>query len=133
MEINAKVIQILDEQVIKSRSGEEYIKYSFVVETNEKYAKKICLTCIGKDRWDKLGIRVGFSYNLGVDVSSREWNGRWFTEASCWNAVALDNVTPSMTSTPTQAQSQVVSPQSPSVSKLSESAPSSDKQDDLPF
>ena len=130
MEINAKVIQILDEQVIKSRSGEEYIKYSFVVETNEKYAKKICLTCMGKDRWEKLGIRVGVSYNLGIDISSREWQGRWFTEASCWKAVSLDGSSQGQSDGDVHTSSEVSSVESQSsASNTSESG----SGDDLPF
>ncbi len=132
MEINAKVIRILDEQVIKSRSGEEYIKYSFVVETNEKYAKKICLTCMGKDRWGKLGIRVGLSYNLGVDISSREWNGRWFTEASCWNAVVLDEAKVAAQESTQTNVSQSSSNVSSNVS-VSTNVQQEEKPDDLPF
>lgn len=89
MEITGKVIQVLPVQKFNGRNG-EIVKNSFVVETNEQYPKKVCVTCIGDERWQKLGIVVGKNYNLGIDVSSREWKGRWFTEVNCWRAVNLD-------------------------------------------
>lgn len=132
MEINGKVIQVLPEQVFDGKNGDKYYKYSFVVETSEQYAKKICLTCMGKDRWEKLGIRVGLSYNLGVDVSSREWNGRWFTEASCWNAVTLDESKVAAQESTQTNVSQSSSNVSSNVS-VSTNVQQEEKQDDLPF
>lgn len=96
MEITAKCIAVLPEQRFDGKKG-IVVKNLFVVETNEQYAKKICLVCLGEERWAQMGILVGHTYSLSIDVSSREWQGKWFTEAQCWKAVCLDNASSNAT------------------------------------
>ncbi len=91
MEIEVKVFNVLEPQSFTSKKdGGVVKKYSFIGKTNEQYPKTICFTCMGDELWQKLHIMVGKSYSLGINISSREWNGRWFTEISVWKAVCLE-------------------------------------------
>jgi hypothetical protein len=92
MDLVVKIERILEPQSFTSKKdGTVYTKRAFVGRTvNDKYPKPICFTCIGDEAWGRLNLRVGLSYNVSFDVSSREWNGRWFTEATCWRAVAIE-------------------------------------------
>lgn len=98
MEQTGKVIQVLPEQRGSGRSG-EWVKNSFVIEYKDGgYAVKLCLEVNGADKWEKMkkSVVVGADVLAKFGVSSREWQGRWFTSCQCWfvqstNANANDN------------------------------------------
>lgn len=91
MEIEVKVFNVLEPQSFTSKKdGCVVKKYSFIGKTNEQYPKTICFICMGDELWQKLHIMVGKSYSLGINISSREWNGRWFTEIGVWKAICLE-------------------------------------------
>ncbi len=91
MEIQGKVIKILDAlRFTSSKNGNEYIKNTFILETQGQYPKKIAFSVMGEDKFKQMNIVVGGNYNVSFDVESREWQQKWFTEASAWKAVCLD-------------------------------------------
>lgn len=77
MEISGKIIQILPEQTI-GQAGKT--KQTVVLETDGQYPKKIAF-----DIWnDKFPVSLGESVTIGVNVESREWEGKWFTSLTGW-------------------------------------------------
>lgn len=110
MDINGKVIAILPPYTFNTKNGQK-TKYGFVIETNDQYPKKVCLNCFGDERWKALGIVQGGEYNLSIEVSSREYNGRWFTEATCWRAVNVGKQQAQSMANNTQAQVMQAPPQ----------------------
>ena len=72
MEITVKVIAILDAQKFTSqRTGNEYIKNTFVGETQGQYPKKIAFLLFFVDKFKQMNIVVGGNYNVSFDVESR--------------------------------------------------------------
>lgn len=92
MELVGKVISILDPQSGVSSKG-EWWRGGFVIETNEQYPKKCVFTVFGKEKWDKMGIVVGATYNVSFDIDAREFNGRWFNDVQAWFTKRLDEQT----------------------------------------
>lgn len=91
MEIQVKIVNVLPVQTFtSSKTGNSYAKYTFVGETAGQYPKKIAFTVMGEDKFNQMGIVVDGTYNVSFDVESREWQGKWFTEASAWKAVRID-------------------------------------------
>jgi hypothetical protein len=43
----------------------------------------VCLSLWG-DKIDQFGIAVGQLLTVSVELESREYNGRWYTEARAW-------------------------------------------------
>jgi Domain of unknown function (DUF3127) len=82
MELKGKVIQLLTPQSGMGKKG-PWKKQEFIVETQTQYPKKVCLSVWG-DKIDQFGIAVGDQVNVSVDLESREYNGRWYTEARAW-------------------------------------------------
>jgi len=82
MELKGKVIQLLPPQSGMGKKG-PWKKQEFIVETQSQYPKKVCLSIWG-DKIDQFGISVGDQVNVAVDLESREYNGRWYTEARAW-------------------------------------------------
>lgn len=117
MDIIATITKINDVQEITSKKdGRVFRKFSFVCRTNEQYAKTICFTCSNEETWKKMNLAVGNQYQFSFELSSREWNGKWFTEAHCWRAVPTI-VTTAAKQDIKQQQSGNVIPSSTSVSK----------------
>ncbi|MCE2734489.1 MAG: DUF3127 domain-containing protein [Cyclobacteriaceae bacterium] len=82
MDVKGKVIQILPEQSGAGKKG-TWRKQEFIVETQSQYPKKVCLSMWG-DKIQQFNIAVGQMVQVSVDLESREYNGRWYTEARAW-------------------------------------------------
>lgn len=82
MELKGRVIQLLPLQSGMGKKG-QWRKQEFVVETQSQYPKKVCLSIWG-DKIDQFGITEGDEVNVAVDLESREYNGKWYTEARAW-------------------------------------------------
>ena len=68
-----------------SKAGKEWKKQSFVVDTGAQYNPEICFQLFGEEKIAMLahyneGDQVEVSFNL----SSREWNGRYFHNVDAW-------------------------------------------------
>lgn len=83
MDLSGKVISQLQEVSGSSKSGNAWRKQEYIVETGGQYPKKVCVSVWG-DKIDQFGIRVGEQVTLGIDVESREYNGRWYTEVKAF-------------------------------------------------
>ena len=82
MELKGKIIQILPMQTGMGKKG-QWKKQEFIVETQAQYPKKVCLSAWG-DKIDQFNLSVDAVVNVSVDLESREYNGRWYTEARAW-------------------------------------------------
>jgi hypothetical protein len=82
MEVKGKVIQLLPVQTGMGKKG-QWKKQEFIIETQAQFPKKICLSAWG-DKVDQFGLAVGDDITVSVDLESREYNGRWYTEARAW-------------------------------------------------
>lgn len=85
MELDGKIIMDLGLQSGTSRAGREWKKREWVLETFGQYPRKVKFHVFG-DKADTIGIEVGNSYTLSIDVESREFNDRWYTDVSCFAA-----------------------------------------------
>jgi len=82
MQITAKLIQILPLQSGVSRNG-EWKKQDIVVETTERFPKKICISIWG-DKINPSQLIAGNTLTIDFDVESREFSGRWYTDVKAW-------------------------------------------------
>ncbi len=119
MELKGKVIQILPLTTGAGKKG-QWKKQEFIVETQAQYPKKVCLSLWG-EKIDQYTLAVGEMVNASVDLESREYNGRWYTEARAWK---LDKSGSS--------EAQYAAPTAPSIGEEPFDA-SSSATDDLPF
>ena len=82
MEINGKIIELLPEKSGQSANG-IWRKQEYILETNSQYPKKVCFMAWG-DKIDQFAIKQGESLVVSVDLESREYNGRWYTDVKAW-------------------------------------------------
>lgn len=126
LEINGKLIQKLELQSGMSKSGSNWQKQEFIIETDEQYPKKICANLWG-DKIDMLSsINIGDDVVLSFNLESREYNGKWYTDVKAWKLEKQ-----SLSQAPTQSSSDTIPMLSDSDDFLSISA--EDDVNDLPF
>lgn len=82
MEIQGRIIQLLDEQSGQGRNG-TWRKRDYVLETDGQYPKKVCFNLWG-EKIDQYPVSVGDKVTLHFDIESREFNGRWYTDVKGW-------------------------------------------------
>ena len=51
---------------------------------NQKFPKSLAITFQGEDATRALKSPIGTELKVQYDVESREWNGKYFTEAKAW-------------------------------------------------
>jgi hypothetical protein len=132
MEIQVKIAKILEPQsFVSKKDGLTYVKHHFVGTTSGQYPKQIAFSVMGDDKFKEMGLVVGGEYTVYFDVYSREWNGKWFTDVSCWRCVPIGVVNQQQTQniTPQVTQNKQVT-QVNSSNTLNNNA---ETEEDLPF
>ena len=89
MEITGKIIEILPEQSGESARG-PWRKQEYVLETDGQYPKKICFMAWG-DKIDEFAIQKTETLTAAINLESREYNGRWYTDVKAWK-VSRDGI-----------------------------------------
>lgn len=90
MEISGRIIQILPIQKGTNKNGNEWRKLEFVIETEAQYPKKVIIMLWG-DKIDQFSLAEGQKITASVDLESREYNGRWYTEVRAWKIVKTED------------------------------------------
>jgi hypothetical protein len=91
MILEGVITKIMGVESGTSRSGKDWSKQNFILTTDAdgKYPKNVCLTLLG----DKLDILKPFAEGSAVkahiNISSRDYNDKWFTEVSAWKIEKL--------------------------------------------
>lgn len=86
LNISGIVLNILPLQTGTSKAGNQWQKQDFILETGGQYPRKVCI-CLFGDNVDKFPLQVGQSVTASVDIESREFNARWYTDVRAWNVV----------------------------------------------
>jgi hypothetical protein len=82
MEIKGKIVNVLDEISGNGRNG-TWRKREYILETEGSFPKKVCLTVWG-DKIDQFGIQEGDQVVASIEIESREYNNRWYTDVKAW-------------------------------------------------
>jgi uncharacterized protein DUF3127 len=82
LKITGTVIDILDPQSGTSQRG-EWRKQEFILEVPGEYPRQICMVQWG-DNIDRFALQKNESVTAHIDLQSREYNGRWYTDVKAW-------------------------------------------------
>lgn len=85
MEIQGKIAQILPlASGVGQASGKAWSKQEYILETlDSQYPKKICFNLWG-DKIQQFDLKEGEEVTVQIDIESREYNGRWYTDVRAW-------------------------------------------------
>ena len=122
MELKGKIVQILPIQSGESAKG-TWRKQEYIIEIPGQFPKKVCIYAWG-DTIDNFDIKEGDEVIASIDIESREYNGKWYTNIKAWKV--------------TKDQPQVAAPAAPSdpsswPTPADEVKSPADDFDDLPF
>ncbi len=85
MEITGKLLNVLPEETGEGRNG-TWKKQSFVLETQDQYPKKVCITTWG-DKINLGNFQENEVITASINIESREFNNRWYTDVKAWKVV----------------------------------------------
>jgi hypothetical protein len=124
LSIEGKLTSILPVESGTSKAGKEWKKQGFVVDTGAQYNPEVCFSLFGDDKIAMLnGLKSGQDIKVEFNLSSREYNGKWFHNVDAWKIDAVGAPAagaPSSSNTP---------PPPANMSPADEAS----EEDDLPF
>lgn len=129
MEFEALVVQLLAQAKGVSARG-EWVKQEVIFEQAGEFGRKVCVSFWGDKAQDAASLNPGEKVKLSVNIESREYNGRWYTEVRAWK---LEKNQPAPTQQPSQAGGGAFPPFSADDIPLSSEEPVKEEFDDLPF
>ena len=82
MELSGKIFKVMPLETGEGKNG-VWKKQQIIIETtSDKYPKKVAVQLWG-DLTEK-GFQEGAEISVEFDVESREYNGKWYTDAKAW-------------------------------------------------
>lgn len=138
MEIEGIIVFDLPLQEGISKAGNPWKKKEWVLETGSgtPYPKKVKFTVFGDRRVNELQFEVGKAYKVQVDLESRDFNGRWYTDVNAYAATKIEGGMNEMGGMQNPADSMGQQPQQfdqQSGSSLTPFPSDDNGTDDLPF
>lgn len=95
MEFEGTVYKILPLTKGTSARG-DWQRQDVVFEMNEgSFTRKICVTFFNRPD-DVAKLREGAAYTVSVNIESREYNGRWYTDIRAWRLQTKQTQAPAM-------------------------------------
>lgn len=85
MNLQGKIVEVRDEQSGESAKG-PWRKQEYILQTDGEYPKKICFM-VWSDKIDEFAIKENETVDVSIDLESREYNGRWYTDVKAWKVV----------------------------------------------
>jgi hypothetical protein len=82
MEISGTVVNLLPMQTGQGKNG-TWKKQEFILETPGQFPKKVCISLWG-DKVDENKLSSGDKITASINIESREFNGRWYTDVRAW-------------------------------------------------
>lgn len=127
MELEGRIVRRMNVQTGTSARG-AWSKQDFIFEYQEgNYPSQVCMNVWGEDKVRELEkYRDGDKVKISFNLSSREYNGRWYTDVRAWR------IEPAAQAAPAAQDVQPVSYDDPySTGSGSYNAPLD--EEDLPF
>ena len=92
LEITGKITKVLPLQKGTTKDGKEWQKQLFILDNNEKYNNIFCFEIFGEEKVQKFNQynKVGDSVKVDFNVSTNEWNGKYFTSLQAWKVFKAD-------------------------------------------
>ena len=92
MKITGKLTKVLKKQTGVSKAGKEWQKQSFVLDTGADFNNEICIDCFG-DKIELIkNLREGAEIEVKINLSSKEFKGRYYHNNSAWEINLQDGV-----------------------------------------
>ena len=131
LELEGRVASLLPEQSGNGARG-EWFRAGFIIRTEGEYPRNVCFEVLGRERWERVRqyLREGGLVKVSFDVSSREWNGKWFTSLTAFSVFSKES---EIGQSGTQSVQQSAAPQPQPQPAPQPQSQKESESDDLPF
>jgi len=90
MNIEGKLVKVFELETGVSKAGKEWKKQSILIEQDTEYNAEVVVSFFG-DNVNKIkSNQVGDIITCNVNLSSREYNGRWYHNIDGWTCNVSD-------------------------------------------
>ena len=133
MEIIGKVVRLGNLTEGTSARG-PWRKQELIIETEEQYPRTVCLICWTNQIEEIQKFAPGQTIKAQIEISSREFNGKWYTDVRVWRFDPV-GATTAPVAAPAQPAQQPMMHQTPPAAAPAQDfyPPAEDSVDDLPF
>ena len=115
--VKGRITNVLEIESGTSKAGKEWKKQGFVIDTGAQYNPEVCFSLFGDDKIAMMrDFGAGQEVEVSFNISSREFNGKYYHNIDAWKIVAAGAGAPAGQAAPAPAI---------------DNAPAED--DDLPF
>lgn len=91
MDITGKIVRVFDPVGGTSKAGREWKKREYLLEIpNDNFAPRQVFFHFFGDKADQYILEGGKDYKVSIDINSREFNGRWYTDIQAWKAEPVE-------------------------------------------
>jgi len=91
MELKGKIESKLKAETGTSKAGKEWTKQTLVINNGDQYNPNVAISFFGDDKVKMLeNFKEGQEVAIGVNISSKEFKGRWFNQIDGWMIKAAD-------------------------------------------
>ena len=92
LSIKGSLIKINEIENIENKEGKSWKKQTFLIETSAEYNNQICFQLLGEEKTKLLEKhKIGDSVEVFFNISSREYNNRYYHNIDAWKINKLDN------------------------------------------
>ena len=132
MEIVGKVVRLGTLTEGQSARG-PWRKQELIIETEEQYPRTVCLICWTNQIDEIQHFAPGQTIKAQIEISSREFNGKWYTDVRVWRFDPVGATAPATPPAPQQMHQ--TPPATPAAAPAQDYFPPADQGsvDDLPF
>lgn len=92
--IKGKLTQKLTKETVEGKNGKTYDKMTFVIDTGDQYNPNIAFGLFGDKTALVDNIAIGQEIEVSFNLSSREHQGKWYTQADCWKVTKIGSEQP---------------------------------------
>ena len=92
MKITGKLTKKLNKVSGTSKTGKDWEKQEFILETNAEYNSEICVATFGETMQELQNIKEGTELEINLNISSKEFNGKYYHNITAWKITPLNEV-----------------------------------------
>ena len=92
MEFEGVVYKIMPATKGTSARG-DWQSQEVIFELPQEFSRKICVIFFNKES-DVARLREGMTCTVSVNIESREYNGKWYTDVRAWRIVTKEQTPP---------------------------------------
>lgn len=92
-EVKGTINLIKETQSGTSKTGSEWSKLEFTIDTGAEWDNILCFELFGQDRVNDFlqANKVGQKVQVNFNIKCNAWNDKHFTSLACWKIEVLEN------------------------------------------